>query len=302
MSTPPRSSRAGPSAAAGRDALRLVVLGDSTAFTDATGPQLPDHPTLYPNVVARRLEAALGRPVAATVLAQPGQTTRDAVRALTKDRHVQFEVVAPADAVIVGLGSFDHAPLGTPPVLDAIVPYLRPTALRRSVRRVLRALHPHAVRLTGGRRPRTPPREFERLFTLLLTQIRGLTWGRAAGVVLGPTSHRSPYYGHRHPGHARAEARQLGLARAHGFAAVPVWEHVRDRLTQLNPDGIHWPVASHAAVGRAAAAALLEQLTDETPRIGLPGAGRAQAASASPSSETVSTPIMSKGWTSQTKK
>lgn len=245
--------------------LRLVVLGDSTSFTDHRGPQLPDEPSLYPNVLARELESRLGREVALTVVARAGQTVREAVRTVTKDRHVQFDVLAGADAVVVGVGSFDHAPGGVPPVIDAVVPFVRPAALRRRVRRGLHRAYPVLVRATGHRRRRTTPAEFERLFDLLLLQVRGLARG-AAGVVLGPTSHRAAYYAYRHPGHAAAEAHHLAVAARHGFATVACWPHVEPHADRLNPDGIHWPPEPHAAVGRALADALEPQLRDDAPR------------------------------------
>ncbi|MFA9432372.1 GDSL-type esterase/lipase family protein [Egicoccus sp. AB-alg2] len=263
------------STAPGPGPLSVAVLGDSTAFIDDTGPQLPTAAHLYPNVLARQLEDALGRPVAVTVCARPGQTVRDAARAVLKDQHLQFDVLAKADAVVVGLGSFDHAPAGVPAALEATLPYLWPAPVRRRARAWSRAAYPQLVRLTGARLRRTPATEFVRLFSQLLEQVRGLTWGRAAGVVLGPTSHRSAYYGHRHPRFADAEAQQLALARAHGFAGVAVWEHVVAHLDGLNVDGIHWPPAAHAAVGRAAAEALLPQLLGAAPRIGLPHAAEA---------------------------
>jgi hypothetical protein len=251
--------------------LRLVVLGDSTAFTDATGPQLPRSPGLYPTVVADRLAEELGREVVLEVVARPGQTVRDAARATTKDQHLMFEVLARADAVVVGLGSFDHAPAGVPPSIEALVAYLRPTARRRRARQLLRAAYPRLVRVSGGRRTRTPASEFARLYALLLEQIRGLSQGRAAGVALGPTSHAAAYYGHRHPGVWRAQARQAALASRHGFVAVAAWPHVRTGLRRLNPDGIHWPEDVHRRVGDAVAGALLPQLTGAAPTIGLPG-------------------------------
>ena len=250
--------------------LRLVVLGDSTSFTDDRGPQLPDVPTLYPNVAASRLADTLDRNVELTVIARAGQTVREAVRTITKDRHVQFDVLARADAVIVGVGSFDHAPGGGPPVLDAAVPYLRPDAVRRRTRKVLHAAYPWLVRVTAGRRRRTPAAEFERLFDLLLTQIRGLTRGVAAGVVLGPTSHRSRYYARRHPLREVTEAHHLAVAARHGFATVPVWPLVEPHADRLNPDGIHWPADEHGAVGGAAAEALAPQLTGQRPTPPLP--------------------------------
>jgi hypothetical protein len=253
--------------------LHLVVLGDSTAFTDASGPQLPGSSGLYPTVVAARLAASMGREVTTQVLARPGQTVRDTVRAATKDQHVMFEVLAHADAVVVGLGSFDHAPAGVPASVEAAVPYLRPANRRRRVRALLRAAYPYLVRLHRGRHPRTPPDEFERLYRLLLEQVRGLTQGRAAGVALGPTSHTSAYYGHRHPGVVHATSRQLAIAEEHGFVGVACWPHVRQHLPDLNPDGIHWPGVVHERVGSAVARALQEQLTGGRPPIGMPGTG-----------------------------
>jgi diglucosylglycerate octanoyltransferase len=255
--------------------LRLVVLGDSTSFTDATGPQLPDHPTLYPNVAAARLRERLGRDVEVTVIARPGTTVREALRTVTKDRHVQFDVVASADALVVGVGSFDHAPGGVPPAVEVVVPYLRPAGVRRRARSALRAAYPRIVQVTGGRLARTPAGEFRRMYAQLLDQLRGLTWGRAAGVAVGPTSHRAAYYGHRHPRHGEREALQLRLAADHGFAPVASWPLVLPHAAALNPDGIHWPAAAHQAVGETVADALLPQLSGEAPPIGLPPAAAA---------------------------
>jgi diglucosylglycerate octanoyltransferase len=255
--------------------LRLVVIGDSTSFTDAAGPQLPDHPDLYPNVAARELAARLGREVDPTVVARAGHTVREAARTVTKDRHVQFDVLAHADAVVVGVGSFDHAPAGVPAVVDAVVPFVRPAEVRRRVRKALHAAYPLTVRATRGRRRRTPPAEFERLFVQLLDHVRGLTWGKAAGAVVGPISHRARYYGHLHPGFTAAEAQHLTVAARHGFAPVPAWEHVEPHAGDLNPDGIHWPAPAHLAVGHAVAAALLPQLRGDAPTIGLPPAVQA---------------------------
>lgn len=265
-------------AAVGDHPLRLVVLGDSTSFTDATGPQLPDHPDVYPNVAARQLADALHRDVEVTVVARPGTTVREALRTVTKDRHVQFDVLAHAEAVVVGVGSFDHAPGGVPPAVEAVVPYLRPARVRRRARTTLRRAYPLIVRATDGRLTRTPRGEFERMYAQLLDHVRGLTWGRAAGVAVGPTSHRSAYYGHRHPQHAERQTLQLRLAADHGFATVASWPLVRPFADALNPDGIHWPAAGHRAVGTAVAAALLPQLTGLTPTIGLPPAAAAALA------------------------
>jgi hypothetical protein len=251
--------------------LRLVVVGDSTSFTDDRGPQLPAHPNLYPNVVARILEEALEREVAVNVLARAGSDARDTYRMLTKDRHAQFEVLMGADAVIVGIGSIDHAPVGVPPVLEAIVPYLRPEAVRRRARRALHAVHPVVTKLTGARLHRTPRAEFARLYDGVLFQVRSLARG-AAGVAMGPTSHHSRYYGGvaggegAHPGRAAREALQFEVAARHGFPAVACWPLVAPAAGRLNPDGIHWPHDVHAEVAAALARPLVAQLRDGAAR------------------------------------
>lgn len=237
---------------------RIVVIGDSTASTDERGPCLPDDERLYPRVAARALAERLGRPVGVVTVGRPGHDLRESLTMLHKDPHVRFEHVATADAVVVGVGSFDHAPRGTPPVLDALVPFLRPDRLRRAVRRALHRAHPWIVRASGARRLRTPASTFDRRYALLLDEVRGLTLGRAVGVALGPTSHRSRHYGDAHPRHAERETHQLALAERHGFVPMAVWALVAPHARALNPDGIHWPGAAHAAVGTR----LAEELAD----------------------------------------
>ena len=251
--------------------LRLVVLGDSTAFIDATGPQLPTAPHLYPNVAARRLEQALDRDVEVIVVARAGTTIRDVHRTVTKDRHVMFDVLLGADAVVVGFGGFDHAPGGVPPMLDAVVPYLRPAPVRRRVRAALSAAYPWVVRASGYRMTRTHAGTFDHLYDDLFTHVRGLTRG-APGVALGPTSHHhATWYGDRHPRHPRREAQQLAIAARHGYATRPVWDLVSPFAEDFNVDGIHWPAPAHAAVGAAVADLLLPQLTGDAPLPGIPG-------------------------------
>jgi len=245
--------------------LRLIVLGDSLAFTDERGPQLPAEPTLYPNVIARAIEDALLRPVTVTVLARAGSDVRDAWKLVFKDRHVQFEVLTRADAVVVAVGSFDHAPAGVPPALEALVPFLHPARLRRGARTVLRAAHPWGVRLTAGRFTRTPWPEFARLYDAILHQVRALADG-AAGVVLAPTSHRSDYYADVHPQRAERERGQIEIATGHGYPVVRAWPIVEPNAEGLNPDGIHWPAQVHTAIGRALGEQLVAQLRDEAPR------------------------------------
>lgn len=240
--------------------LRLVVLGDSTAYVDDAGPQFPQAPHLYPRVAAATVAGALGREVATSVIARPGTTSRDLHHALSRDVHVMFEQVMGADAIVVGVGSFDHAPRGVPAMAEAIVPHLRPARLRRRVRRGLRWLYPRLVAAGGRHLTRTPAAEFDRRYDGILLAVRGLGRG-APTVALGPTSHRSDYYGRSHPRHHEASRRQAAVAARHGVPFVASWPLVEPHAADLNPDGIHWPVAAHRAVGEAVGRALLDQLT-----------------------------------------
>jgi lysophospholipase L1-like esterase len=233
--------------------LRIAVIGDSLTFTDATGPQLPDHPDLWPNVMAREVTRRTGREVALTVWARPSADAVDAWLALTRDRHLMFDVVGPADVVVVAVGSFDHAPRGIPPMVEHVLPRLRPTRLRHAVRRAVRAWHPWIVRARGVSGVRTPSRVFASRYGRVLDQARGLTMGRATCVALGPTSHRARQHGGRHPRRAESEARQLSLIADRGWTPVPVWTLVEPFADRLNPDGVHWPAEAHREVGMAVA-------------------------------------------------
>lgn len=253
-----------------RDDVRVVVVGDSFCFTDGDGPQLPDAPQLWPNVLARGLADAGGWDVGVQVLARPAQTARTAWDLVHKDRHAQFEVLAHADVVVAAFGSYDHAPLGVPGPVEDLVPYLRPTGLRRAVRRGLHVAYPWLVRATGARLARTPDAEFARLYAATLAQLRGLAFA-AAGVALGPSSHRTGYYGGQHPRFdARVDA-QLRIAAGDGWATLAPWPLVEPFADRLNVDGIHWPARAHAAVGAALVPLVDAQLRGDAPRPPRPG-------------------------------
>lgn len=242
------------------DARRLVVIADSLAFCDAKGPQLPDHPALYPNRAAAALSNATGQRWASSVIARAGADVRDAWRWVSKDRHVKFESVAAADAIIVAIGSFDHAPMGVPRWMEVLGGYMHPTGLRRTYRRGLHAVYPWIASATRGRFARTPPTEFDRLYRLLLRQVIGLTQASAPIVAMGPTDHRSAYYGGAHPHRESRCLAQAKIAAELGVELVDPWPLVEPHADALNPDGIHWPDPAHAAVAGALAAALIEQL------------------------------------------
>lgn len=248
---------------------RLVVLGDSTSFTDDKGPQMPSEPSLYPNVVARALEEALDRPVQVQVVARAGSDAREAYRTVLKDRLVMFEVLMGCDAVVVGVGSIDHAPAGVPAVLEDLARQISNTAVRRASKRVLRWAQPRIVALTRARYSRTPTAEFRRVYDGLLLQVRALSQGVPA-VALGPTSHTSSYYGSVHPQHGARAALQESIAASHGIPMVQPWGFVEPVRDRLNPDGIHWPAEVHAAVGAALAEELIAQVRGERPAPGIP--------------------------------
>lgn len=250
--------------------LRMVVVGDSTCFVDETGPQMPGHPGVWPTMLAAILEAELERPVEPHVVARPGMTVHDAWSIVSKDQHVKFELLMGADLVVLSVGSFDHAPFGIPPAISAMVPYLRGDAVRRRVREALHDLYPLVVTATRGRWTRTAPATFDRLYDQVLVQLRGLA-RTAAMAAVGPTSHRSAYYGKDHPRHADRSRSQGELALGHGIPFVPSWPLVVPFADQLNVDGIHWPRPAHEAVAEALAAVLLPQLRGQNPTPGPPG-------------------------------
>ena len=243
---------------------RLVVIGDSTSFTDDTGPKLPGDKALYPNVLAARVEAAIDRPVTVNVLARAGTDVREAWRVVAKDRHAQFEVLMGAEAVVLGIGSIDHAPAGIPAIVETLIPYLRPEGVRRLIRKNVYRAHPYLVRATGGRFTHTPPGEFARLYDSVLFQVRSLARD-AAGVALGPTSHRSRYYGKGHPTLRAREQMQREIAERHGFAFVSAWDLVEPNADRLNPDGIHWPHVAHQDIAEALAGELIAQVRGNRP-------------------------------------
>lgn len=248
-----------------RESVRMVVLGDSFAFTDAAGPQLPDVGHLFPNVVATHVAVATGREVATTVVARAGSTLRDLWRTLTKDRHVIFDVLAHADAVVLAVGSYDLLPAGVPPWVKAAIPHVRSARLRRSLRRAAARSNPSLVRVTRGRSPVTPLPEIERLLHRILPQIQGLTHGGAA-VMLGPAGHRAAHHAAMNP-HLTAGADLMGrVAEEHGFAYVDARSLLEPFAGQLNVDGIHWPAAAHHRVGAALAHPLVAQLEGSAPR------------------------------------
>jgi hypothetical protein len=167
--------------------------------------------------------------------------------------------------VILGIGSIDHAPAGVPAIVETAIPYLRPEGVRRFVRKNVYRAHPYLTRATGSRFSHTNAGEFARLYDGVLLQVRSLARD-AAGVALGPTSHRSRYYGSGHPTLRARETMQREIAERHGFPFVSAWDIVERYADELNPDGIHWPHAAHQDVAEALADRLIEQLRGDAPK------------------------------------
>ena len=250
--------------------LRVVVVGDSLSYTDERGPRPPGSPGVWPTVARDELAARTGRPVSMTVVARPARTAADALDTLRRDQHVQHDLLPGVDAVVAAWGSYDHAPAGVPAALRAVTERVAADGPRRALRRALHRAHPLAVRARGARTARTSRSSFVRHHAAALRTLRGLAFG-AAGLALGPSSHRAAYYGDRHPGFAARERLQRRLAAGDGWPVLDVWPLVLPYAGQLNPDGIHWPASAHDVVGRAVAQHLHRQLVGVAPRPPRPG-------------------------------
>ena len=238
---------------------RLVVLGDSLAFHGPEVPLPPAWPTFYPSLLRDRLAEATGRPWTCTVVAREGWGLRDIWLALQKDVHLQQDVLMGADAVVLGAGSFDFVPVGVPTPLRALLPYVRPTALRRRLRVWLDQAHPWLVRATRGAIVRTPAEVYEHCWRKSVGALRLFAPDAALCAVL-PTVHRSDYYARMHPHHGRGMALTRRLGRELAVPLVDLAAITARHLDELNPDGIHWGWAQHAEVAEAMAGVLLEAL------------------------------------------
>ncbi len=257
--------------------LSLVVVADSTAFTDHLGPQLPTTPHLYPQVAARRARRR-ARPRGGRDRRRPARDdrARRGPRRSPRTSTSSTTCSPPPTRWWSGVGSFDHAPAGVPPSVEAVAAYLRPTAVRRQVRRGLKAAYPWLVSATGGRRTRTPLGEFDRLFAELLDHVRGLTWGRVAGAAVGPTctARATTAAGTRRTRNARRTTSRV--AERHGFRGVAVV--AAGRTARRRAQRRRHPLARRRARGRRRARSPLRSCPPSTgaaPTVGLPAAAAA---------------------------
>jgi hypothetical protein len=245
---------------------RVVVLSDSLSFHGPEGPVPLSEPRTYPNVLGLQLDRLTGRPWAVEVWGRAGWGVRELWLALQKDVHLQQQLLVPADAVVIALGNADQLSVAVPRWVMMALPYLRPTSLRREVRRRIDHLHPAATRLTRGALRFTPPDVIAHCFNKSVDAVRLFAGADVPLVAVLPPFHRAVYYGGLTTHHDEVHALFARLAAGKGVPAVDLAALTRDRLDELNVDGAHWSWAIHADVGRAMAALLAEQLAVEPDR------------------------------------
>jgi hypothetical protein len=238
---------------------RLVVLGDSLTFHGPCGPLLLNDERLYPNRVAEHLAARTDTPWTAVTVARAGWCLRDIWLALRKDVHLQQQVLVGADAVVLAVGSSDPLPVGLPRGLLVTLPYVRPTRVRRALRRAIDRAHPGLVALTGARLRYTPLPVYEHAWRKSAAALRLFAPAAALCAVL-PGVHVGPYYGGSNRHRDLYAARTQVLAREAGIGLVDLGALTRPWLGALNPDGLHWPFELHADVAAAMADVLAPQL------------------------------------------
>jgi diglucosylglycerate octanoyltransferase len=237
----------------------LVVLADSLSFHGPDGPLPLADARLYPNLVADALAAATGEPWRASVVAQAGWGVRELWLALQRDVHLQQQVLLGADAVVLGLGSSDWLSVGVPRPAMALLHFVRPTTVRRRLRRGIDRNHHHLVRLTGARLRYTPTSVYRHGWRKCVEALR-LFAPDAALCAVEPAIHVGGYYALAHPFHAEGVRVTRELAAALEVPLVDLPALLQPHLGSLNVDGIHWSFAAHADVARAMAATLLPQL------------------------------------------
>ncbi len=240
---------------------RVLVVGDSLAFHGPERPELLTEPRLWPNVLAAELGVEVDWCVGL------GWTARDAWWALTKDPNVYSILLPRADAVLLAIGGMDHLPAMLPTYLREGLAYIRPGWLRRRVRRLFHAAHPHGTRALRGRMRVLPQKATDAYLTRFVEAVRVVRPGLPiVGVV--PSAYRSAYYGGGTGTHAPAVKAHRTWGRKNAVPLVDL-----DAITApyadagtLNPDGMHWPWAVHAQVGSAFATALRSSAAANGPR------------------------------------
>jgi len=259
---------------------RIVVLTDSLAFVGPKMPHRIDEPRLWPNVMARLLDAEV------EVFGDFGWTTRHCWYALGHDPRL-WAAVSEADAVVLAVGSFDTAPAPLPSVLWKLIAMIR----HNRVRHLVHMLHVRAVprlarlfaHLPRGGPVALPPRLTVHYLRASLVLIRRRRRGVPV-VGMTPIACAPKIYGGVHPGQAAGERMMRRWA---AEADVPLLDtvsvlggHMSSEL--CNQDRMHMGWQGHELMG-SAAARLCERVLDRRSVIEAdPLAGEGRCATSSP--------------------
>ncbi|RMI32868.1 diglucosylglycerate octanoyltransferase [Nocardia stercoris] len=231
----------GPAAAEPRPV--LLVIADSLSYFGPKGGLPADDPRIWPNLVA----AEVGWEV--ELVARIGWTCRDAYWALIGDPRV-WAAVPRAAAVVIATGGMDSLPSPLPTPLRELIRYLRPPALRRTVRTGYQWLQPRLSRLGGP--VALPPKvsvDYLEQMRDALAQLRP----ELPVIAVLPSVHRSESYGEVHTGREPAVRALREWSAKSGVPLVDLGAAVRDNIDSddANPDGIHWGWDGHLAVAQA---------------------------------------------------
>lgn len=230
---------------------RVLVLGDSLAFHGPSQAELLTHPGLFPNVLARLLDAEVD------TIARLGWTARDAWWAVTRDPYVYSVLLPRADVVVLAVGGMDHLPASLPTYLRNGLDHIRPGGLRRRVKKAYHLANPYVVRATGGRMRALPQRVTLHYLDRIVDAIRAVHPGTAVvGIV--PPPFDAEYYGHVTRTHAPAVAAHRRWGREKGVPLADLHLVVQPHLDagDMNPDGMHWSWSCHEEVAKALAEAI----------------------------------------------
>ncbi|MGN6332810.1 MAG: diglucosylglycerate octanoyltransferase [Motilibacteraceae bacterium] len=235
---------------------RLLVLGDSLTFHGPERVEPLTEPRLWPHVAAALLGERTGQPWAPDVVARLGWTARDAWWALTRDPRMWSVAVPRADVLVLAVGQMDQLPAALPTWLRESIPYVRPSSVRRRVRRAYRAASPHLVRAHRGRLRMLPQGATDHYLSRILHGVRYYR-PELPVVLLGPSPWGSSAYP-VHTTHRPAVTAARHWAAREGVPLLELDDVVRPHLAagRNNPDGLHWGWEVHREVGQRVAAAL----------------------------------------------
>ncbi|MFT4086210.1 MAG: SGNH/GDSL hydrolase family protein [Gordonia sp. (in: high G+C Gram-positive bacteria)] len=231
----------------------LLVLADSLSFYGAGGGLTSDDPRIWPNLVGARLGLDV------ELFARIGWTSRDVWWALTQDPRI-WAAMPKADAVVIAVGGMDSLPSPAPTALRELIRYIRPAPLRSAVRDGYGWLQPRLSR--AGWPMALPPRVTVEYLERIRDAIAQLRPDLPIVVCL-PSTHDSPYYGNVHPGRVPTSSAMRVWADEHGLSTVDFYPTTAAHFTsdvEMNPDGIHWGLQTHAELAELIAPAVADVL------------------------------------------